>query len=247
MRDATMLPVKPFVLLGTVVCLAIAATGCGSSSSSTSSTAASAAAATGTTPAPGSTTTAPVGGEGGSTRSNAGSGDSNAGSADSSAGSGNATARSGGGETNDNGAPLGSDTSKRGDNSIESYGSDVQGAEKAAAVSAMHSFDLAVASRDYAGVCSGLSGRIRAGLVQPGKTCPELLESILIIRPSVARGSANGVVTHVRVGGGNAFVLFRPPGGSQLDYFAMKLEDGKWKALGLTVGTPVNPTVAPGQ
>ncbi len=111
----------------------------------------------------------------------------------------------------------------------------------------MRSFDLAVAERDYAAVCNGLSSRIRDGLVESGKACPELLETLLTISASQARASANGAVTHVRIGGGNAFVLFRPRGGSELEYFVMSLEGGKWKTLGLTVGTPVNPTAASGQ
>jgi hypothetical protein len=106
----------------------------------------------------------------------------------------------------------------------------------------MHAFDLAVATRDYEGVCAGLAEKIRNGLAESNKRCPQLLETLMIIPPSEAQGSANGTVTDVRVGGGNAFVLFRPAGGSELNYFVMTLEGGGWKSLGLTVGTPLNPS-----
>jgi hypothetical protein len=110
----------------------------------------------------------------------------------------------------------------------------------------MRSFVLAIAERDFPTVCAGLSSRIRDGLSQSNKKCPELLESLVIIPPAEARASANGTVTHVRAGGGNAFVLFRPAGASKLNYFVLALEDGSWKSLGLTIGTPLDPDAEPG-
>jgi hypothetical protein len=231
---------KMLALFGLAACLAIVVAGCGSSSSSTSSTVTGGETATlDTTSKPESTATATTGAAG---SKNAGA-KKHAGTKSAESGEG-----SGSGGTNDNGAPLGSDTKKAGDNSIETYGSDVEGAEKDAAVAAMRSFDIAVADRDFNKVCAQLATKIRAGLAESHKPCPELLEYLVVIKPAVARGSANGKVTHVRIGGGNAFVLFRPVGSDQLNYFVMTMEGGKWKALGLSVGTPVNPTApAPGQ
>jgi hypothetical protein len=233
---------KSVALFGALACfLAVVAAGCGSSSSSTTSSITPAAGG-GVASARGSGSTAPAeGGGGGSGRS----GTPGSGARDK-AGEGGPGAAGGGGEKNSNGAPLGSDTSKSGDNSIETYGTEVGGAEKAAAVAAMRSFVQAVAARDYAAICSGLAAKIRAGLAQSGKPCPVLLESLLTIDPSEARQAANGTVTHVRVGGGNAFVLFHPAGGSSLNYFVMRQEGGKWKSLGLTIGTPLNPSAAVG-
>jgi hypothetical protein len=147
-----------------------------------------------------------------------------------------------GGETNANGAPLGSNTSRAGDNSIQTYGSGAHRAQRAAIVAAMRGFDLALAARDYAEICSGLAVRIGATLASSGRNCPETVKALVVTPPSLARRSATGDVTQVRVGGDNAFVLFRPAGGGQLSYFAMEQEDGKWKSLALTAGTPVDPT-----
>jgi hypothetical protein len=260
---------KSLVLLGVVACLTIAAAGCGSSSDSTSSTAADGAGGTGSTAAAGVGSTA--GGEGGSASDRGksageggsasdggkstggdsstaggngsnGSGSNSGSSVSGNGGSGKTNAGSGGPPTNDNGARLGADTTKNGDNSIESYGTDAEGPEKAAVIGAMRSFVLAVATRDYDGVCAGLAEKIREGLAESNKRCPELLETLMTIPPAEAQRSANGTVTDVRVGGGNAFVLFRPAGGGEADYFVMTLEDGGWKSLGLTVGTPLNPS-----
>ena len=148
--------------------------------------------------------------------------------------------------TNENGAPLGSDTSKAGDNSIQTYGSAAQGAEKEEVVAAMRSFDAAIADRDFDRVCGALAMKIRQGLAESHRPCPELLQTLVVIKPAVARGSANAQVTDVRIGGGNAFVLFRPSGSGESNYFVMTREGGGWKSLGLTVGTPLEPG-PPGQ
>jgi len=147
--------------------------------------------------------------------------------------------------TNENGAPLGSDTSKSSDNSIETYGFNAEGPEREEVVAAMRAFDVAIANREFDKVCPELAAKIRAGLSESNKRCPELLNVLVTIAPSSARGAANATVTHVRIGGGNAFVLFRLPGSSRLQYFVMTREAGSWKSLGLTVGTPINREAPP--
>jgi hypothetical protein len=252
---------KPLVLLSVVACLAVAVAGCGSSSSSTSTTTAAGGGTGGDNSTPGLAGDAAgsgdraSSGDGGnskpssSAKSNGGGngGGSSSGFGDAraepGAGTGRLSAGSGGPDTNDNGARLGADTTKSGDNSIESYGTDAEGPEKAAIIAAMRAFDLAVATRDYEGVCAGLAEKIRSGLAESNKRCPELLETLMTIPPSEAQGSANGTVTDVRVGGGNAFVIFRAAGGSELNYFVMTLEGSGWKSLGLTVRTPLTPSV----
>lgn len=249
---------KPLVLLSVVACLAIAAAGCGSSTSSTSTTTAAGGGTAGDTSTPALAGGESSGGEGGRADGGGGPAPSSSGNSDGGgssspehgdlsshhggAGTGSPSAGSGGPDTNDNGARLGADTKKGGDNSIESYGTEAEGSEKAAIVAAMRAFDLAVASRDYEGVCAGLAEKIRSGLAESNKRCPELLETLMTIPPSEAQGSANGTVTDVRVGGGNAFVLFRAAGGGELNYFVMTLEGSGWKSLGLTVGTPLSPS-----
>ncbi len=240
---------RTIALIGVLACLAIAATGCGSSSDSSSSTASGSGDLT-----VGDVSDSNEAGDGGSSRSGSDSGSqssggdgskssddaSGGGGSDGVAGSGS-NAGAGGPSKNQNGAPLGTNTAKTGDNSIQTYGTDATGAEKAAVVAAMRSYVGAIADRDFAKVCAAVAVKIRAGLAESDKKCPELLEKLIIIPSDEARRAANGTVTSVRVGGGNAFVLFRPAGSDVLNYFVLTVEDGEWKALGLSTGEPVNP------
>jgi hypothetical protein len=153
-------------------------------------------------------------------------------------------------KTNANGSPLGSSTAKSGDNSIQTYGFSATATEKSAAIAAMRSFEGAIAAHDYAKVCTMISAAYRDQLQQiasqpslKGKGCAAALSGLLGRQASAARRAARGAVASVRVGGGNAFVLFRPAAGGPLSYFVLKLEDGKWKAIGLSTGTPLNPGV----
>ena len=242
---------KVLALIGVFVCMSLVAAGCGDSSSSTTPTAAGDdESAAGSATAGGNTGgdskgsgsgsgSGSQGGDSGGSGSVAGSGGSGG-----SSGSGTPAVGGGGPENNDNGAPLGSNSSKTGDNSIQSYGTSAEGAQKAATAAAMRSFVLAIADRDYAKVCAGLAQQIRSGLEQSDKPCPELLEKLLIIPPAEALRAANGTVTNVRVGGGNAFVLFRPVGADHINFFVLTVENGEWKSLGLTIGSPVDPSQA---
>lgn len=233
---------RSLAILGVAACLGLAAVGCGSSDSSSSS---STSAGGGSVASGGGATT----GAGPSTNgggSNASTGSSSSGGSSGSGGS----SSSGGGKTNANGAPLGSNTSKSGDNSIQTYGSEVQGGDKAAVVSAMRTFLNAIATSNYPKVCAGLTSQNQAALAQfakvrhmQGKGCAGMLSTLLTSQTSAARKAANGTVTHVRVGGGNAFILFRPAGGGPINYFVMKLENGAWKSTSLATGTPLNPTI----
>jgi hypothetical protein len=234
-------------LVGVFVCVSLVAAACGDSSSSTAPTAAgddesAAGSATARENVGRDSTGSGSGSQGGDSGGSGGSG-SIAGSGGSS-GSGTPAVGGGGPGSNDNGAPLGSNTSKNGDNSIQTYGTSAEGAQKAATATAMRSFILAIADRDYAKVCAGLAQQIRSGLAQSDKPCPELLKKLLIIPPAEARRAANGTVTNVRVGGGNAFVLFRPVGADHINFFVLTVENGEWKSLGLTIGSPVDPSQA---
>jgi hypothetical protein len=230
---------RVLVIIAVLACPALAAVGCGSSSDSTSMT--SEKNVDGTASVPTDETPTASEEERASKRSKPKSGKTE--------GSGTPEVDTESNESgkNQNGAPLGSDTSKGSDNSIETYGSNAEGPEREEVVGAMRAFDVAIANREFDKVCSELAAKIRAGLAESHKQCPELLNVLVTTAPSVARGSANAKVTHVRIGGGNAFVLFRPPGSSRLYYFVMTREDGIWKSLGLTVGTPINPEVPTGQ
>jgi hypothetical protein len=135
-----------------------------------------------------------------------------------------------------------------GDHSIQEYGSEARGGEKEAAISAMHAFLTAVAGRDYAKVCTSLTSSSRGQLAQLAKLkhetatgCPALLAKLLSpTASSEAKRAARATISRVRVGEGNAFVLFRLPGGT-VSYFVMKEEGGSWKATSLSAGTPLHP------
>jgi hypothetical protein len=108
----------------------------------------------------------------------------------------------------------------------------------------MRDFVRAMADRDYPAVCAGLLAKVRAGLTKSGQTCSQALERFPAGSGAEARSAANGTVTAVRIGSGNAFVLFRPAGSRALNYFVMTVEDGRWKSLGLSTGVPIEPDAA---
>ena len=112
----------------------------------------------------------------------------------------------------------------------------------------MASFLRAMADRDYAGICEGLSEANRGQLEQLAKLkkeigtdCPSILKSILVGATSEARKAAEGTVYQVRVEGDNAFVMFTPVGGTA-SYFVMKHDPDGWKSTTLSPGVPFNPS-----
>lgn len=138
--------------------------------------------------------------------------------------------------------------SEAADKSIQRYGSEADGDEKAAVVAAMRSFFRALAKPDYAKLCAGLSASNREQLQQllelkheGPADCPSVLPKLLVPGPSPeARKAAAAAIGRVRIGDGSAFVLFKPAGG-KLSYFVLQEEDGSWKATGLSAGTPLSP------
>ena len=143
---------------------------------------------------------------------------------------------------------IASEESQAADHSIQNYGSEASGGEKEAVIEAMRSFLRALAGPNYAEVCAGLTAANRRQLAQfakikkePAKGCASLLPTVLVPGASAeAKKAAAGAISRVRIGGGNAFVLFRPAGG-KLSYFVMKEEGGQWKSTSLAAGTPLNP------
>ncbi len=112
----------------------------------------------------------------------------------------------------------------------------------------MASFLRAMADRDYAAICEGLSEANRGQLEQLAKLkkeigtdCPSILKAILVGGSSEARKAAEGTVYQVRVEGDNAFVMFTPVGGSA-SYFVMKHDPDGWKSTTLSPGVPFNPS-----
>ncbi len=140
-----------------------------------------------------------------------------------------------------------SGTSASPDNSIQTYGSAASGAEKAAVLSATHSFFHALAATNYASVCSQLASSNRKELQQYLKlghskahSCATLLPTLLRNIGPTANKAVKGTFTGVRIQGPRAFVLFRPKGGPP-SYFLMLKEGGTWKPTSLAPGVPINP------
>jgi hypothetical protein len=136
------------------------------------------------------------------------------------------------------------------DRSIQQFGGAANADDKSAVEGAVHSFLTAIATQDYAGICTDLAKSNREQLASFGggngpNGCDEALKDLL--NPAVAKeakNSAGAPITSVRVKGGTAFVLFKPPGGSE-SYLAMKREGGSWKSIAVTPGTPLAPNANP--
>ena len=135
------------------------------------------------------------------------------------------------------------------DQSIQNYGAEAAGDERASVIAAMRSFFGALAASDYAQICTGLSSSNREQLQQYRRLaeagsgdCAAVLEKLFgsAAGAAEARKAARATVSRVRVGDGSAFVLFRPAGG-KLNYFVMQDEDGAWKATSISAGTPLVP------
>jgi len=111
----------------------------------------------------------------------------------------------------------------------------------------MASFLRALAARNYAAICEGLSEANRGQLEQLAKLkkeigtdCPSILKALLVGSTSEAQKAAEGTVYQVRVEGDNAFVMFTPVGGTA-SYFVMKHDPDGWKSTTLSSGVPFDP------
>lgn len=220
-------------IAGALTCLALLAGGCGSDDSGTA----------GGTTAAGST--GPKGGAPDSEKRNSsGSGESGgagSGSGESNRGSGS------GGSTNSPALAKEFEAPKGGDDSIQTFGEVAEREEDEEIVASMRAFFNAMANKEYAEICSSLSEANREQLESLLKRkdgqgdCAAALKKLLARLGPEAKQAARGTVYQVRVEGDTAFVLFVPAGGVA-SYFVMKREDGGWKSINLTTGTPLEPT-----
>jgi hypothetical protein len=135
-----------------------------------------------------------------------------------------------------------------GDNSVQTFGTPVEGGPAREVALAMRSFLRSVAVANYVSICSGLTGeaveqaKMLASSAGLRASCPLSLKHVMAPRRSVEREilrAANGVIYEVRVEGDTAFVLFTPKGGAA-SYFVMKRESGSWQATGVSPGAPIS-------
>ncbi|HVC05965.1 MAG TPA: hypothetical protein VND98_00030 [Solirubrobacterales bacterium] len=143
--------------------------------------------------------------------------------------------------------PGGSSSSQTPENSIKTYGSAASAAEKAAISATAFSFFKAMATSNYAKLCTGLSASNKKELEAFDKVkhkklaCSALLKELISTRGAPeARKAATGKLISVRVKGPTAFVIFKPTGGTT-SYFVLKREGSAWKAISLAPGSPLNP------
>jgi hypothetical protein len=223
-----------FALLAAIALVALAA-GCGGGSSSTSSSSTEASAPPSTTTEQHSPSSAPP--AQGAAKTGGGGSKPAAPSAASSPA-----------ETAKLKKQLSKEEEEPGDHSIQEYGSEANGEQEKAVLSAMRSFIADLATANYNGVCAGLTKSNREQLEKYVKVtggsaagCPAVLKKLLVAGAAKeAKKNVNATIGRVRVGEGSAFVLFRPLGG-KLSYFVLKEEDGAWKSVSLAPGTPLAP------
>ncbi len=136
-----------------------------------------------------------------------------------------------------------------GDQSVQAFGSEAKGADRAAPIATFHGYLTAIADHDTARACSYLSASVQQSLrrlVVPqlrAKGCPAILPKILSATAApIGRQQAGGEVTRVRVKGDRAFVLYHAPG-ARLYAMTMMREGGAWKAT-MIAGTVLIPSPA---
>lgn len=123
-----------------------------------------------------------------------------------------------------------------GEKSIERFGAEASGPERAALLDAFHSYLKAIAAGNSGTACSRLAARVRHSLEQlaSGESRREGCAAILprLLAPAAAgaaRQQAEGRVTRIRVGGDRAFIVFHAPG-ARLYQLTLVREGGRWKA-----------------
>jgi hypothetical protein len=138
-----------------------------------------------------------------------------------------------------------------GEKSIEEFGSEAQGAERAALLSTFHTYLGAIAAGDYPGACAHLAAAVQRSLerfvAQKGVGCSRSLPALLApSAAAISRQQANGRVTKVRVQGDRAFLVFHAPG-AKLYQLTMVREGGAWKAATLNASILVPSAATLGQ
>jgi hypothetical protein len=120
--------------------------------------------------------------------------------------------------------------------SIEGFGGEASGAERAAILAAEQGYLRALAHKDYATACERLADgvhrslrRLVAAKERKRVSCAQILPVLLTPEASrVAAVQARGKIVKVRVEGERAFVVFHSPG-ARLFQFALDEEGGDWR------------------
>ncbi len=137
---------------------------------------------------------------------------------------------------------------KGGDNSIQEFGSEVEGSEFEKAVTALHDFLDARAAGDAAAACSYMSKSVIESFKQlaakstqgGGASCATILEELTnpASKPAMKAEAAQADVGSLRVEGERAFLIYAGAGKTVLA-IPMADEGGTWKVASLA-GTPLS-------
>jgi len=142
-------------------------------------------------------------------------------------------------------AAPGVPVSRGGDNSIQTWGVEASAAERKEVTATLQAFYDARAEADWATACSYLAARVKTefgGFVR-GKSgnaaCAEAMRGLAQGIPPSAfdREARIDYVLSLRIGEGNAFLIYTRPGESKVFANAFGDEDGTWKVVS------VGPTV----
>lgn len=137
---------------------------------------------------------------------------------------------------------------KGGDNSIQDFGSEAEGAEFEKAATALHDFLDARAAGDAAAACSYMSKSVIESFKQlaaqakgaEDTSCAAILERLTnpAAKPAMKAEAAQADVGSLRVEGERAFLIYT---GAEKTVLAMPMADegGTWKVAGLA-GTPLS-------
>jgi hypothetical protein len=130
--------------------------------------------------------------------------------------------------------------------SLQTFGSSAEGEPEAEVLAAFRGYLKDVATGNFAGICHTLTDanlqQLKEYVAKAGKedSCPALLAELLASQAQPARDAAAGEIGQVRLKGTDAIVLFTPRGGKP-SWFTMTKEDGRWRVISLTAGTPLDP------
>jgi hypothetical protein len=140
-----------------------------------------------------------------------------------------------------------------GEKSIEEFGDEAVGSERAAVKGAFTDYLSAISAGDFQAACSHLAANVRKSLEQlvvkrlRGKSCMTILPKLLSgSAAAIAREQAEGEITKVRVEGNRGFIVFHSPG-ARLYQMTMVREGGEWKTATVTSSVLVPSLAALGQ
>lgn len=143
----------------------------------------------------------------------------------------------GGSSTRESGMTSGRTASRYegGERSIEEFGSEARGADRAALLDVFHTYLRGIAKRDYWVACSYLAASVQHSLQQfsstrgEGSACAEILPHLLgPAAATIARQQTRGKVIKIRIEQGRAFFVFHAPG-ARLYQLPFVKEGRDWK------------------